>query len=111
MPKRSRLALQFDPYLIVPLLLGAFLCAPLLARGVPNTADGPAVGGLYPASDWAPGEIVADTRSLPLSAGRTEASVLVGLYDLASGEQQAVRVEGLEEAQSDAVRIALHAGR
>jgi hypothetical protein len=72
-------------------------------------ADGPAVGGLYPASAWLPGEIVEDTRVLPLPDGETEAAVLVGLYDLASGQREAVRVEEPSGAGSDAVRIALHA--
>jgi hypothetical protein len=71
-------------------------------------ADGPALGGLHPAADWAPGEIVEDTRSLPLPGGQTETAVLVGLYDLASGQREAVRVEGPAGAESDAVRIALH---
>ena len=72
-------------------------------------ADGNAVGGLYPASDWAPGEIVEDTRSLPLPVGQADAAVLVGLYDLTSGQRETVHVKSLDDAQSDAVHIALHA--
>ncbi|MCX7669946.1 MAG: 6-pyruvoyl-tetrahydropterin synthase-related protein [Anaerolineae bacterium] len=37
---RTMLARKFDPYLLVCLALGLLLCQPLLAAGIPNTADG-----------------------------------------------------------------------
>ncbi len=50
-------------------------------------ADGAAGGGLYPVRDWRPGEIVKDMRRIALPAGGDAAAVLVGLYDLATGQR------------------------
>lgn len=66
---------------------------------------------LYPVSDWARGEIVADVRSLPLHPGQAAAAVLVGVYDLATGQREAVSWAGAEGGAADAVRLALDGDR
>lgn len=50
------------------------------------TADGPPLGGGYPTSLWAPGEVVADVRTLPAAPGA--AAIRVGWYDAATGERR-----------------------
>jgi hypothetical protein len=52
-------------------------------------ADGPPMGGRYPTTAWAAGEIVADahTLSLPDVLPGGPYQLLVGLYDLTSGER------------------------
>ena len=51
--------------------------------------DGPPLAGDYPTDVWATGEVIADGRMLPLpdapSAGRY--TLLVGLYNLQTGER------------------------
>jgi hypothetical protein len=47
--------------------------------------DGPPLEGMYPTSDWWPGQIVVDRRQIVLPAGTDR--LLVGLYELASGKR------------------------
>lgn len=49
--------------------------------------DGAANGGLYPVADWSPGELVEDMRRIALPEGAEPAAVLVGLYDLGTGQR------------------------
>lgn len=52
--------------------------------------DGPPVNGWYPTSNWAPGQVVVDRRTIPLpgTALATESlTVAVGLYRLGDGSR------------------------
>lgn len=52
-------------------------------------ADGPPLGGWYPTSWWPVGEVVVDRRSfaLPADVAPGRYTLVVGLYDLASGRR------------------------
>lgn len=65
--------------------------------------DGPPVEGLYPTSRWAPGQVIADRRFVPLPPGSQPASVRFGLYDLATLERLAVVDARAATAQDNAV--------
>lgn len=67
-------------------------------------ADAPPTNQAYPTSWWAPGEIVADRRLLPVSAGVT--TIRLGLYDLGSGQRIPVVESSLPE-QDSGVEISL----
>ncbi len=47
--------------------------------------DAPPLEGLYPTSFWAPGEIIADRRELPLNVPPGDYLLQAGLYELESG--------------------------
>jgi hypothetical protein len=67
--------------------------------------DGPPRAGKYPTTAWDPGEIVPDTRTIPLpslSPGRY--AVLVGLYDPGTGVRLPTSGSG-SLAPDDAVRV------
>lgn len=55
--------------------------------------DGPAGSGRYPSSLWEPGEIISDEILLPLPVElpRGQYHLVVGLYDLATGQRLPVR--------------------
>ena len=57
-------------------------------------ADGPPVEGLYPTSQWLPGQIIADRRRIPDPGGAAAATLRVGLYDLATMQRLAVEDAG-----------------
>ncbi len=75
-------------------------------------ADGPACGGACPATSWTPDSIIEDTRVIPLPAGaRIEGRhVLVGIYDLATGERLPVRDRRGADRPERAIRIPVLAG-
>jgi hypothetical protein len=58
---------------------------------VTRPADGPPLGGDWPTADWVPGQIVVDTRLIPLPADLAAGSydLQLGFYDPASGERLA----------------------
>ena len=50
--------------------------------------DGVPYAGLYPLTHWRPGQVVADSRSMPLAAGGAmPAAIAIGVYDPATGER------------------------
>jgi hypothetical protein len=49
--------------------------------------DGPPLAGLYPTSRWLPGQIIADTYSIPLNPETRPVALRAGLYDLGSLER------------------------
>jgi hypothetical protein len=69
-------------------------------------ADGPPIDGDYPTSYWAPGELIADERTLPV--GELEPGVYqlkVGMYLLETGERlPAVNAAG-ERLPNDAIAL------
>jgi hypothetical protein len=69
-------------------------------------ADGPPIDGDYPTSYWAPGELIADERTLPV--GELEPGVYqlkVGMYLLETGERlPAVDAAG-ERLPNDAIPL------
>ncbi len=70
--------------------------------------DGPPVGGRYPSSAWAPGQIVVDNRRIPLPAGinPTDLRVAVGLYTLSDGARLAVTDELGARLPGDQIMLA-----
>ena len=90
----------------------------IFAQGVDETnamvgqADGPACEGACPTTSWAPGSTIEDTRVISMPAGTpTEGlHVLVGIYDLASGERLPVRDKDGADRPFRAVRIPVLAG-
>ncbi|GIK38655.1 MAG: hypothetical protein BroJett011_24880 [Chloroflexota bacterium] len=75
------------------------------ANGVTiGQADGPPANNAYPTRWWAPGELIADTHSLPPSPGAV--AVRLGLYDLTSGQRLPVG-ESTLPSQDNSVEIAL----
>ena len=75
--------------------------------GVPlSQADGAPVNGLYPATVWQPGEIVADVHNLKVDSAvpAGEYNVLVGMYELESTTRLPVVVGG-RDAGRDVVRL------
>ncbi|MBE7553381.1 MAG: hypothetical protein HS126_20100 [Anaerolineales bacterium] len=67
-------------------------------------ADGPPSNNAYPTRWWSPGELVADTHSLPAAPGAV--TLRVGLYDLASGQRLPID-ESTLPSQDNSVEIAL----
>ena len=61
--------------------------------------DGPAGHGLYPTSLWDPGEVIADEVIVPLPANMPNDpySVIVGLYDLKTGQRLVVPASNGDE--------------
>jgi len=49
--------------------------------------DGVPVGGLYPTSQWLPGQIIADRHRLAAPGSGEAVTLAVGLYDAASGQR------------------------
>jgi hypothetical protein len=67
--------------------------------------DGVPVLWGYPTTAWEPDEVVEDRLKLPLAGvARGEYSLVVGMYDKASGERLPLRVDG-ERLPSDALRL------
>jgi len=68
--------------------------------------DGPVMGGEYPASLWAAGEVFDETISLSLPGDLPpgEYPITIGLYDFAGGGRLPLVVEG-ERLPTDAVTI------
>lgn len=70
--------------------------------------DGPPMNGWYPTSNWAPGQVVADRRIIPLpSAGSAGGpfTVAVGLYRLDDGSRLPVTETGGRRVPNDQVII------
>jgi len=67
-------------------------------------ADGPPTSNSYPTRWWSPGEIIADTRSLP--SGPDLAALRLGLYDLTSDQRLPITESNLPQ-QDNSVEIAL----
>jgi hypothetical protein len=63
-------------------------------------ADGSPTGNFYPTSWWAPGEIIADRRTLP-AAGKA-VKLRLGLYDLKSGQRLAITESTLPTQENGA---------
>jgi hypothetical protein len=67
-------------------------------------ADGPPTGNAYPTRWWEPGEIIADRRAVPATAGL--AAIRLGLYQLETGERLVITASNLPQ-QNNAVEITL----
>jgi hypothetical protein len=68
--------------------------------------DGPAGNGQYPPSLWQPGEIVADTVTLPIqNLIHLDYQLVVGLYDLASGARLSVPGYPANEINLDRIKF------
>ena len=69
-------------------------------------ADGPPLGGLYPTSQWRPGQVIADVHGFPMPAGSQArlAELQVGLYDLTSGRRLPIASASGNQTTKDAVR-------
>lgn len=72
-------------------------------------SDSAALDGLYPLTDWLPGEIVRDARRLSLPAGAEPHAVLVGQYDPATLAR--VGISGDSASEDNVVRLDVSAGR
>jgi hypothetical protein len=46
--------------------------------------DGIPANGMWPTSEWLPGELVVDSYSLPVDASNSALSLVVGMYDSAT---------------------------
>jgi hypothetical protein len=65
--------------------------------GVVSSWDSQPLNGLYPTNLWSPGEIIADTFSLPLpEAGLPSGSyrLITGFYDVSTGQRLTVAGAG-----------------
>jgi 4-amino-4-deoxy-L-arabinose transferase-like glycosyltransferase len=62
--------------------------------------DSPPLGGYYPTSIWAAGEVIDDTYSLTLPADLSPGRypIYVGLYDPANGTRMALEIDGQRQA-------------
>ena len=71
--------------------------------------DAPPFNGLYPTSEWIPDTIIIDSKklALPDNIGSGEYTILVGLYDPASGKRASVKPESGSETSytSDSLQI------
>ena len=65
-------------------------------------ADGQPVEGLYPSSQWLPGQLIADHRRIPDPGGSAATALAVGLYDLTTMRRLAVEGAGRGAADSAA---------
>jgi len=68
--------------------------------------DGPPLDNDYPTSYWSPGDVLADTHTVPLPDDLPEgAYLLVGLYRLADGMRLPVYAATGERVPNDAIRL------
>ena len=68
--------------------------------------DGPPVNGWYPTSNWAPGQVVVDRRTIPLPADTPAAAgltVAVGLYRLSDGSRLPVTTVSGQRVRGDQI--------
>jgi len=82
------------------------------AEMIVGQADGPACEGACPMTGWTPGSTIEDTRVIPLPAGMPdgELHVVVGIYDLATGERLPVRDRRGADRPERAIRIRVQDG-
>jgi hypothetical protein len=68
--------------------------------------DGPPLDNDYPTSYWSPGEVLADTHTVPLEGDLPrDARLLVGLYRLADGTRLPAYTAAGERIPDDAIRL------
>ena len=82
------------------------------AEAIVGQADGPACAGACPMTGWTPGSTIEDTRVIPLPAGTPagELHLVVGIYDLATGERLPVRDRRGTDRPERAIRIPVQDG-
>ncbi len=74
------------------------------AGNVITQADAPPTNNAYPTSWWAPSELIADTHTLPATAGAV--AIRFGLYDLNTGQRLPI-IESSLPGQDNSVEVAL----
>jgi len=82
------------------------------AEMIVGQADSPACEGACPMTSWTRGSTIVDTRVIPLPAGTPaeELHMVVGIYDLATGERLPVRDRRGADRPQRAIRIPVQDG-
>lgn len=82
------------------------------AEMIVGQADGPACEGACPMTSWTPRSTIEDTRVIQLPAGTAagELHMVVGIYDLATGERLPVRDGRGADRPQGAIRIPVQDG-